>query len=375
MPMIGQPTIATHSISRATLRPNISPTEPWNTVWSWLNTPTGRPLMVPCPVTTPSPKSAFGITRRLASAPISRKVPGSSSAWMRARALGMPFFVPLGDGLLAAGFLGQLQLLAKLGQQFSAVVWLGGGRLRLLSPRSLLLGLDPVDRLAHVRADLSDERLVDRLDVLTPDRHHLEIGHELAPAAVRLAGGVAGFERDGVVVIAVGHVQRDMPVVGLDLGGVDGPVVQVRRALVLDDAAGDLHPALFHGVEDELHLTGVVEFLELLVRDLRDLHVERPLGELRVAVPAGAGLLLGLGDLLARAHRVDEPDELHVGTGLLEPDGAGVGQHPTQRPARQHERLAAVHLQQLRHVLGRALLDGSLDPLEPVHRGARAAAG
>ena len=55
MPMIGQPTIATHSISRATLRPNISPTVPWNTVWSWLNTPTGRPLMVPWPVTTPSP--------------------------------------------------------------------------------------------------------------------------------------------------------------------------------------------------------------------------------------------------------------------------------------------------------------------------------
>ena len=45
MPMIGQPTIATHSISLATLRPNISPTEPWNTVWSWLNTPTGRPLI------------------------------------------------------------------------------------------------------------------------------------------------------------------------------------------------------------------------------------------------------------------------------------------------------------------------------------------
>ena len=42
MPMIGQPTMATHSISRATLRPNISPTEPWNTVWSWLKTPTGR---------------------------------------------------------------------------------------------------------------------------------------------------------------------------------------------------------------------------------------------------------------------------------------------------------------------------------------------
>ena len=43
MPMIGQPTMATHSISFDTLRPNISPTDPPNTVWSWLNTPTGRP--------------------------------------------------------------------------------------------------------------------------------------------------------------------------------------------------------------------------------------------------------------------------------------------------------------------------------------------
>ena len=55
MPMIGQATIAHHSISAATLRPNISPTEPWNTVWSWENTPTGRPLMVARPVIHPSP--------------------------------------------------------------------------------------------------------------------------------------------------------------------------------------------------------------------------------------------------------------------------------------------------------------------------------
>ncbi len=55
MPMIGQPTIAHHSISRATLRPNISPTVPWNTVWSWENTPTGRPSIMPWPVTHPSP--------------------------------------------------------------------------------------------------------------------------------------------------------------------------------------------------------------------------------------------------------------------------------------------------------------------------------
>ncbi len=55
MPMIGQPTIAHHSISRATLRPNISPTVPWNTVWSWENTPTGRPSIMAWPVMQPSP--------------------------------------------------------------------------------------------------------------------------------------------------------------------------------------------------------------------------------------------------------------------------------------------------------------------------------
>ena len=118
MPMIGQPTIATHSISRATLRPNISPTEPWNTVWSWLKTPTGRPLMVPWPVTTPSPNSALGSPGVLHSAPISKKLPGSSSAWIRDRALGNALLVPLGDGLLTTGFLCQLQLFAKFGQQF-----------------------------------------------------------------------------------------------------------------------------------------------------------------------------------------------------------------------------------------------------------------
>ena len=105
MPMIGQPTIATHSISRATLRPNISPTEPWNTVWSWLNTPTGRPLMVPWPVTTPSPNSALGSPGVLHSAPISRKLPGSSSAWIRERALGMPFFSRLATAFSPPGSL------------------------------------------------------------------------------------------------------------------------------------------------------------------------------------------------------------------------------------------------------------------------------
>ena len=142
MPMIGQPTMATHSISRATLRPNISPTVPWNTVWSWLNTPTGRPLMVPWPVTTPSPKSALGSPGVLASAPISKKLPGSSSAWMRARALGMPFLSRLATAFSPPGSLASSSF-SRSSASFSAVVCgcRGGGsfascRLSVFSLRS-----------------------------------------------------------------------------------------------------------------------------------------------------------------------------------------------------------------------------------------------
>src|SRR5699024_7956556 len=94
-----------------------------------------------------------------------------------------------------------------------------------------LLSFDAVDRLAHVGADLGDDRLVDDLDVLTADGHHLQVGDELTPAAIGCPGGIARLEGDRVVVVAVGHIQRDVPVVGLDLGGVDGPVVQIRGAL------------------------------------------------------------------------------------------------------------------------------------------------
>ena len=124
MPMIGQPTIATHSISLATLRPNISPTEPWNTVWSWLKTPTGRPLMVPCPVTTPSPNSALGSPGVLAqrtdlqeAARVDQRVDACAGARDA-------LLLPLGDGLLTTGFLGQLELLAEFGQLLGG----GGGR-------------------------------------------------------------------------------------------------------------------------------------------------------------------------------------------------------------------------------------------------------
>src|SRR5690349_8285530 len=288
MPMIGHPTMATHSISLATLRPNISPTEPWNTVWSWLNTPTGLPLMVPCPVTTPSPNNALGSPGVLHSAPISRKLPGSSSALMRARALGMPFFSRLATAFSPPGSFASSSF-SRSSASFSAVVL----------AVTVLLGIDAVDGLAHVRADLGNVRLVDRLDVLAPDRHDLEVGHVLTPAAVGLTDRVARLEEDRVVVVAVGHVQRDVSVVRLDLRGLEQAVVQIRRPLMLDDAAGDRDTARLDRIQDELHLARVVELFELVVRDRGNLDVERPLREPRVPIPAGPCLLLGLRNLLA----------------------------------------------------------------------------
>ena len=107
---------------------------------------------------------------------------------------------------------------------------------------------------------------------------------------------------------------------------------------------------------------------ELLVRDRRHLDVEGPLREACVAVPSGPGLLLGLRDLLASANRVDQPDEPNVGARALQPDPARIGHHTTQRPSGKVDGPLPCDLQQLRHVLGGALLDGALDPLDAVRR-------
>ena len=66
-------------------------------------------------------------------------------------------------------------------------------------------GINPVNRRAalkhriqirRVSAHLCNVRLVNRLDVLTADQHHFQIGGELAPAAVGLADSVARFKHD-----------------------------------------------------------------------------------------------------------------------------------------------------------------------------------
>ena len=55
MPMTGQPILAARSITLQIFSLITSPSEPPNTVKSWLNTHTRRPWIVPWPVTTASP--------------------------------------------------------------------------------------------------------------------------------------------------------------------------------------------------------------------------------------------------------------------------------------------------------------------------------
>src|SRR6185312_15190116 len=197
----------------------------------------------------------------LHSAPISRKLPGSTSALMRARALGMPFFSRLATAFSPAGSLASSSF-SRSSASFSAVV-VGDGS-TVTSPASSnpvrvgRFAFDANDRLAHMRADLRNVRLVDRLDVLAPDGHDLQLRDVLAPAAIGLADRVARLEEDRVVVVAVGHIEGDVPVVRLDLGGLEQPVVQVGRPLVLDDPSRDLNTALADRVEHELHLALVV---------------------------------------------------------------------------------------------------------------------
>ncbi len=118
MPMIGQPTIATHSISRATLRPNISPTVPWNTVWSWLKTPDRASVDGAVAGDHTVAEERVGITRRLAQRADLEEGAGVEQRMDPRPGAGDALLLPLGDRLLATGFLCQLQLFAKFGQQF-----------------------------------------------------------------------------------------------------------------------------------------------------------------------------------------------------------------------------------------------------------------
>ena len=59
MPITGQPILAARSMILHIFSAITSPREPPKTVKSWLKTQTGRPSMVPWPVTTASPHGRF----------------------------------------------------------------------------------------------------------------------------------------------------------------------------------------------------------------------------------------------------------------------------------------------------------------------------
>jgi hypothetical protein len=54
-PISGTPMRTARSMTFTIFSAKTSPRDPPSTVKSWLNTQTGRPSIVPCPVMTPSP--------------------------------------------------------------------------------------------------------------------------------------------------------------------------------------------------------------------------------------------------------------------------------------------------------------------------------
>src|SRR4051794_14509606 len=95
MPMTGQPIFAARSIALHIFSPITSPSEPPKTVKSCEKTTTGRPSIVPWPVTTASPHGRFlsiskSCVRWRTNVSSSWNEPGSSSLSMRSRAVSFP---------------------------------------------------------------------------------------------------------------------------------------------------------------------------------------------------------------------------------------------------------------------------------------------
>src|SRR3954471_18635973 len=95
MPMTGQPIFAARSMTLPIFSPMTSPSQPPKTVKSWEKTHTGRPSIVPWPVTTASPQGRFlsiskSCVRWRTNVSSSWNEPGSSSLSMRSRAVSLP---------------------------------------------------------------------------------------------------------------------------------------------------------------------------------------------------------------------------------------------------------------------------------------------
>ena len=96
IPITGQPIFAARSITLQIFSAITSPSEPPNTVKSWLNTHTRRPSIVPWPVTTASPYGRLrcmskSVVRWRTNTSSSWNEPGSSSFAIRSRAVNLPF--------------------------------------------------------------------------------------------------------------------------------------------------------------------------------------------------------------------------------------------------------------------------------------------
>ena len=95
-PMIGAPTVIALSMTLQIFWANISESAPPNTVKSCANTNTIRPLIVPCPVTTPSPRNfVFSMPKLLhrcvTNISNSSKLSSSSNMAILSRAVYLPF--------------------------------------------------------------------------------------------------------------------------------------------------------------------------------------------------------------------------------------------------------------------------------------------
>mmetsp|Transcript_19008 Transcript_19008/g.46679 ORF Transcript_19008/g.46679 Transcript_19008/m.46679 type:complete len:238 (+) Transcript_19008:274-987(+) len=95
-PMTGMPIVTALSMILQIFSAWVSESEPPNTVKSWLNTNTGRPLIRPDPVTTPSPGGVCAsipksVQRWVLSWSYSRKDPLSSSTSSLSLAVSFPF--------------------------------------------------------------------------------------------------------------------------------------------------------------------------------------------------------------------------------------------------------------------------------------------
>jgi hypothetical protein len=94
--MTGAPILSAFSITFTIFCAYVSESEPPSTVKSWEKTKVRRPLIMPWPVTTPSPgwccaSMPNSVQRCALSMSYSRKDPSSSSSERRSRAVSLPF--------------------------------------------------------------------------------------------------------------------------------------------------------------------------------------------------------------------------------------------------------------------------------------------